>query len=88
MISKEYVVLSPEGIHAGPAKTLLKVVKQFKSQVMLKKGDMEINAKSMLEILTLAAKCGEKVAVTINGDDENEAEEAIEELFLVTLKNM
>lgn len=88
MILKEYVVLSPEGLHAGPAKTLLKVIKQFKSQVMLKKGDMEIDAKSMLGILTLATKCGEKLVVTINGDDENEAAKAIEELFLVTLKDM
>lgn len=87
MICKEYTVLSAEGLHARPATTLLNVVKKFKSDILLKKGDMEVVAKSMLGILTLAAKCGDKVSVTIEGEDEIEAAKAIEHLFLVELKN-
>jgi phosphotransferase system HPr (HPr) family protein len=88
MISKDYMVLSAEGLHARPAKTLLNVVKKFKSDIFLEKNDCKINAKSMLGILTLAAKCGEMVSVSINGEDEKEAAEELEEFFLVKLKEI
>jgi phosphocarrier protein HPr len=84
MISKDYQVLAPEGLHAWPAATFLKAAKKFKSVITIKKGDAEVYAKSILAILTLAIKCGETISVIIDGTDEEEASKAMDVLFLET----
>ena len=88
MITKDYIILSPEGIHARPATTLIRLTKKFGSVVHLKKGDTTIRLNSMLNILTLGAKNGETISVIIEGEDEAAAAVAIEEFFTEQLKNL
>lgn len=88
MISKKYVILSPEGLHARPATALLRVIKKHKAAVTLKVRDNEATVKGILSILSLSAQSGQEVSVTIQGEDETAAAAALDEFFTVTIKDM
>jgi phosphotransferase system HPr (HPr) family protein len=88
MITKDYSILSPQGIHARPATTLIRLTKKFKSVVSLQKGDTVIRLNSLLNILALGAKNGEVISVIIEGEDEAEAAGAIDEFFTEQLKHL
>jgi phosphotransferase system HPr (HPr) family protein len=88
MISKEYFILSPEGIHARPATALVKLVRQFQSAVHLKKGDTVVRLNSLLNILSLGAKGGDRISILVEGDDEERASRAIDLFFTEQLKNL
>ena len=88
MISKDYIILAPEGIHARPATNLIRLTKKFKSVVSLKKSDHVIRLNSMLNILAINAKGGETVTVIVEGEDEADAAAAIDTFFGEELKNL
>ena len=88
MISKNYIIAAPEGIHARPATALIRLTKKFKSTVSLKKNQNLIGLNSMLNILAIGAKGGESITVIIEGEDEAEAAEAIDTFFAQELKNL
>jgi len=73
MKQQTVAVNSGMGLHARPAAMLIKEASRFNSRITLVKGDREVDAKSMLGILTLAVKQGESVTLTASGEDENEA---------------
>jgi phosphocarrier protein HPr len=78
VISKQYTILSPLGLHARPAAALIRLVKGFKSAVSLQKGDKTIRLNSMLNILTLTIKNGDSITVitannrTLNIDENHD----------------
>ena len=86
MITKEYIVKDPLGMHARPATSLVKLGKNFKSVISLKKDDKTVKINSLLNILSLTIKGGETVSVVIEGEDETEAAEAINLFFTEQLK--
>ena len=88
MITKDYTILSPEGIHARPATALIRLTKKFTSVVSLQKGDTVIRLNSMLNILALGAKNGEMISVIVEGEDEADAATAIDEFFMEHLRNL
>ena len=81
MITKDYTIPFPEGLHARPATALIRLTKQFKSVFHLKKGSTVIRLNSMLNILSLGAKNGETISVIVEGEDESGAATAIDEFF-------
>ena len=88
MIVNEYVIMAPQGIHARPATTLIRLTKNFKSTVSLKRGDKTIRLNSMLNILSMTIKGGETISVIVEGDDEAEAAKAIGLFFTEQLKDL
>ena len=88
MIANEYVIMAPQGIHARPATTLIRLIKNFKSVVSLKTGDKTIRLNSMLNILSMTIKGGETISVIVEGDDEAEAAKAIGVFFTEQLKDL
>ena len=88
MISKDYVITAPEGIHARPATTLIRITKKFKSVISLKKDDKVIRLNSMLNILSMGAKGGDSISILIEGEDEAAAAEAIDDFFTEQLKHL
>ena len=88
MIVKDYIITSPQGIHARPATTLIRLTKTFKSVSSLKKGDKTVRLNSMLNILSLTIKGGETISVIIDGEDEVSAAEAIDLFFTTQLKDL
>jgi phosphotransferase system HPr (HPr) family protein len=77
---RETTVGPEEGIHGRPAARILKAARGFSSQVVLVKGDREVNAKSIIKITGLAKK-GEKITVRAEGEDAEQAVEALAQLI-------
>jgi phosphocarrier protein HPr len=69
------------GLHARPAAMLVQNASKFKSEIRLKKEDVEANAKSILSVMMLAAEVGSFVIIKAQGDDEEQAVETIARLF-------
>jgi phosphocarrier protein HPr len=87
MISKDYIILDPHGMHARPATALIKLARQYKSSFSMKKEEKLIQMRSMLNILSIAAKCGDTISVIIEGEDESEAVAAFDYFFNEEMKN-
>lgn len=81
MISFEYVVTDPVGIHARPAGILAKKVKDYESKVTIKKGDKAAEAQKLMAVMTLGVKQNDKVLVEIEGADEEKCATDMEEFF-------
>ena len=81
MITKEIIVKNKAGIHTRPAAALVKVAAKFRSEFFIEKDGAEINAKSIIGVMMLAAPKGSKLKLIFKGDDEKEACEAIVKLF-------
>ena len=72
-LRRKFICSLPTGLHARPAKVLVNLVKQFKSEIRLLYGEKKANAKSMVSVLTLGVHCGGAITVQANGDDEDVA---------------
>lgn len=83
MIIKELQVLNELGIHARVASRLVRCAISFKSSVLAKKEDMTFDLKNVLGVMTLNTKYGDWVTVEIDGPDEIETAQAIEDLFAI-----
>ena len=77
MVSQKVTVCNPSGIHARPAATLAKTCTPFKSNIVLVVGEKRIVAKSVLNLMSAAIKCGTEIEVECDGADENEALAAV-----------
>ena len=83
MLEGNVRIVNRLGLHARAAAQLVKVSGRFRSRLTLKKTDnsAEADAKSMLDVLTLAASVDSVLELTADGDDESEAFESISRLF-------
>ena len=79
---KDIAIINKLGLHARAAAKLVHTASKYSSDIKLKKGSEEVDAKSILGILLLAAGKGSTVTVTASGTDESEALASIEQLFL------
>lgn len=73
----DFIVQTSVGIHARPAMLLAKEAARFRSRIQIQKGDLKANAKNMASLLTLRAYQGDEVTFLIEGEDEQEAAEAL-----------
>ena len=81
MVERKIQVINKLGLHARPAAMLVQKASKFKSEIKLQKEDTEINAKSILSVMMLAAEVGSFVVIKAEGEDEEEAVEALVRLF-------
>lgn len=77
----EYEITEPIGIHARPAGELVKFAKEFSSSVTITKDGKSADAKRLIALMSLGVKQGNKVSVSIEGDDEDDAAAKIETYF-------
>ncbi|HOR86885.1 MAG TPA: HPr family phosphocarrier protein [Bacillota bacterium] len=75
------IVKSRMGLHARPASMLVSLAQQFESDIKVEKGEKVVNCKSIIGILSIAAKNGDKISVSAEGADEISAINALDELF-------
>lgn len=87
MISKEYTILAPEGMHARPATAMVKLARQFQSDLFLKYGGKTARLNSLLTILSMGIKGGETFRLEIEGADEGDAAAAFDIFFAANLKD-
>ncbi len=74
-------VVNRLGLHARPATAVADCAQQFKSTISLKRDDQEIDGKSIMQIMLLAATEGVELEVLASGDDAEEACKALSDLF-------
>lgn len=86
MVSKELTVINDSGIHARPAALIVETATKFRCAVIFIKDGMRANAKSIMNIMLLAAEPGALIRVEADGPDENDALSAIENLFMTKFK--
>ena len=77
MIRKEVEIKNKFGLHARPASLLVKLASSFDCDIQLAKDDTEVNAKSILGVMMLAAGPGQRIAVIADGEGEADAVHAI-----------
>lgn len=81
MIEKEVEIINNAGLHTRPAATIVKIAAKFKSDFFIIKDGMNINGKSIIGVMTLAAEKGSKLKLIFDGEDEVEASKAIVDYF-------
>ncbi|MDA3832574.1 MAG: HPr family phosphocarrier protein [Spirochaetales bacterium] len=81
MMEKIVTVKHRAGIHARPAALIVKTANQFSSSFFIEKDTMKINGKSIMGIITLGASYKTELKLLFEGNDEEEAAEAIANLF-------
>ncbi len=81
MIEKEVTIKNRAGLHTRPAAVLVKLAAQFKSEFFIYKDGFEINGKSIIGVMTLAAEQGSTLQLKFEGDDEEQAMQTVTRLF-------
>ncbi|HEX3030626.1 MAG TPA: HPr family phosphocarrier protein [Bacillota bacterium] len=73
-------VENPTGLHARPAALFIQAASKFKSNIVMAKGEREVDAKSILGILTLTARQGDVITLKATGEDAQEAVDTLAQL--------
>lgn len=81
MPSIDIVISNKLGLHARAAAKLTQVAGRFQSEVYIARGDQRVNAKSIMGVMMLAAGLGITVTVDAEGEDAQDALDAIQQLF-------
>lgn len=77
MVKAEVIVNNPTGLHARPAAGVAKIAKQYQCELKIRKGEIEVNPKSVISILKAGMSQGSQLKVTADGVNEAEALEEI-----------
>jgi phosphocarrier protein len=80
-LTKELVVQNKMGIHARPAAMVVRITNKYKSEVFVEKDEEQVNGKSIMGLMMLAAGKGSKVKFIANGEDAPAMLAEIEALF-------
>ncbi len=80
-IVRDLVVGNKLGLHARPAAMFVRIANRFGSNILVEKDGEEINGKSIMGLMLLAAGCGSRLKITVSGADAAEMIKAIEELI-------
>ena len=81
MIEQQVTIKNRAGIHTRPAATLVKTAAKFKAEFTIIKDSFQINGKSIIGVMTLAAEQGSTLVLRFEGADEQDAMKAIVDLF-------
>jgi phosphocarrier protein HPr len=81
MLEEEFIIKNRLGLHARAAAQLVQLANRFKADVLVRKDGLEVNGKSIMGILMLAAPKNSRIEVIIRGDDAAEAMSALGELI-------
>jgi len=80
-VVRDLVIGNKLGLHARPAAMFVRVANRFASDIQVEKDGEEINGKSIMGLMLLAAGCGSHLKVTATGGDAEDMVRAIEELI-------
>jgi phosphocarrier protein len=80
MAERSAQIVNRLGIHARPAAEIVKAAARFKSDITIVRDEMEVNGKSIMGVMMLAAECGATIVIRAEGAD---AEAALDALMAV-----
>lgn len=75
------MIVNRYGLHARPAAELVKLAGTFSSEILVRKGDLEVNGKSIMGVLMLAAERGTELVIKAQGADAADAADALRSLI-------
>lgn len=73
-------IVNRNGLHARPAAEIVKLAAKFKSDITIVKDDLDVNGKSIMGVMMLAAECGSSITIRANGADADQAVQALMDL--------
>jgi phosphocarrier protein HPr len=80
VIEREATIVNQEGLHARPAAQIVRLASSFTSEIELVKDGMDVNGKSIMGVMMLAAECGSSILIRADGPDAEQAVQALAEL--------
>jgi phosphocarrier protein HPr len=80
MVERSVHVINRNGLHARPAAEIVKAAARFRSDITIVRDDLEVNGKSIMGVMMLAAECGSSILIRADGPDAENAVEAISRL--------
>ena len=80
MAERSVQILNKNGLHARPAAEIVKAAAKFKADITISREDIEVNGKSIMGVMMLAAECGSTIVLRASGPDAGAAVDAIETL--------
>ena len=81
MITKQITIVNKLGLHARAAAKLVSCASGYRCNVHLKRNGQQVNGKSIMGVMMLAASQGSSLEIVVSGEDEAEALEALESLI-------
>ena len=69
MAERSVQILNKNGLHARPAAEMVKAAAKFKSDITISREDIEVNGKSIMGVMMLAAECGATIILRAKGPD-------------------
>lgn len=82
IVEKKLIIRHKQGLHARPAALFVQIANKYECNISVKKGDQEVNGKSIMGILMLAAETGSHIHIRAEGNDAKKAVEDLEKLIL------
>ncbi len=80
MVRKEITIVNKLGLHARAAAKFVTLASGFESEIQLSRGARQVNGKSIMGVMMLAAGKGTRLDLTVSGNDEQEALRHLEAL--------
>jgi phosphocarrier protein len=80
MAERTVTIVNKNGVHARPAAEIVKTAGRFASNITIVRDELEVNGKSIMGVMMLAAECGSAVTLRATGTDAEEAVEALAQL--------
>lgn len=80
MAERTVTIVNKNGVHARPAAEIVKVAGKFASNITIVRDDLEVNGKSIMGVMMLAAECGSDIVLRASGPDADAAVDALAEL--------
>ena len=81
MLERTVTIQNRNGLHARPAAEIVKTAAKFKSEITLIRDDLEVNGKSIMGVMMLAAEFGSQLVLRVEGPDEQAAIDALATLI-------
>ncbi len=81
MLSENIEIINHLGLHARAAAKFVSTATRFESSIKISKDGREVDGKSIMSVMMLAASCGSEVEISCDGSDESDALSAIKALI-------
>lgn len=88
MLTKNFVITCPVGLHARPVSALVAIAGSYSSDITIRYKEKTVPMASIIGVMTLGAATGETVEVTVSGDDEGEAMQRLDDFFEKELQEL
>lgn len=81
IIKKSMQIKNAQGLHARPASIFVQIANRFESDITVRKDGEEVNGKSIMGLMMLAASAGSTIEIEISGNDAGDAMKALEDFL-------